>query len=250
MKKILPGILIVFTVAVMLFTAFAISADNPAPSITGTLTTNKESYARGEKITLTANVTENTGFGALVMAFEQFPEGITRATTTGDGADATTTGVEVNGNIADSLVAGKSLVFDTNDGSVTTKTGTLFTGTYSIPQDFTPGTYTIKAKIIHIARDSGSGTSETEAEASNVDFATVTFTVTEDVKDTLVGDVDGDGEVTDADDIILERWLAGWSVTVDEAASDVDGDGEVTDADAILLARHLAGWPDNNHYFD
>lgn len=236
MKKILPGILIVFTVAVMLFTAFAISADDPAPAITGTLTTNKESYARGEKVTLTANVTENTGFGALVMAFEEFPEGLTRATTTGEGANATTTGVEVNGNVADSLVAGKSLVFDTENGTTTTKTGTLFTGTYSIPKDFTPGDYTVKVKIIYIARDSGSGNDFNEAEATNVDFATVTFKVTDEVVTYIPGDVDDNGEV-DVDDVIhlLFYTIFGEEDYPLNQNCDFDKSGEVDVDDVIYL---------------
>ena len=58
----------------------------------------------------------------------------------------------------------------------------------------------------------------------------------------IVGDVNGDGEVDDVDSIILERYLAGWEVEIDAAASDVNADDEVDDVDAIILARYLAGW--------
>ncbi len=58
----------------------------------------------------------------------------------------------------------------------------------------------------------------------------------------LVGDVDGDGELTDWDAIVLNRYLAGWEVEIDLAKSDTDGDGELTDWDAIVLERYLAGW--------
>ena len=58
----------------------------------------------------------------------------------------------------------------------------------------------------------------------------------------IVGDVDGDGEITDWDAIMLNRYLAGWEVEMNSAAADTDGDGELTDWDAIVLERYLAGW--------
>ena len=58
----------------------------------------------------------------------------------------------------------------------------------------------------------------------------------------LNGDVDADGEITDWDAIMLNRYLAGWDVTIDLTAADTDKDGEITDWDAILLNRYLAGW--------
>ncbi|MBP5312230.1 MAG: dockerin type I repeat-containing protein [Clostridia bacterium] len=61
----------------------------------------------------------------------------------------------------------------------------------------------------------------------------------------LIGDVDGDGEVSDWDAVTFERYLAGWAVDVTIGAMDTDGDGEVSDWDAIVLARYLAGWYDS-----
>ena len=56
------------------------------------------------------------------------------------------------------------------------------------------------------------------------------------------GDLDGDGEISDWDGVLLARYLAGWNVEIDLAATDVDGDGEVTDWDGVVLDRYLAGW--------
>ena len=59
----------------------------------------------------------------------------------------------------------------------------------------------------------------------------------------IPGDLDGDGEITDWDGVLLARHLAGWTVEIaDLAAADVDGDGEVTDWDGVVLDRYLAGW--------
>lgn len=60
----------------------------------------------------------------------------------------------------------------------------------------------------------------------------------------LIGDLDRDGEISDWDAILLNRYMAGWKVEIDPVAADIDGDGEITDWDAILLDRYMAGWQD------
>ncbi len=58
----------------------------------------------------------------------------------------------------------------------------------------------------------------------------------------LIGDVNGDGEITSKDVTILRRYLAGgWNVEINEVNSDINGDGEVTSKDVTLLRRYLAG---------
>jgi len=72
-------------------------------------------------------------------------------------------------------------------------------------------------------------------------FEAATSSIT--VIDYIVGDIDNDGEITDWDSIILNRYLAGWDVTIDILESaDIDKDGEITDWDSIMLERYLAGW--------
>ena len=87
--------------------------------------------------------------------------------------------------------------------------------------------------------------SVTPVEARNVNGAKVVFgeaSASINVIDCIIGDTDGDGEVTDWDALVLNRYLAGWNVTIEVVAADVDDDGEVTDWDAIILDRYLAGW--------
>lgn len=58
----------------------------------------------------------------------------------------------------------------------------------------------------------------------------------------IKGDLDGDGEVTAADAVLLARFLADL-IELDEKqlkAADIDDDGEITSADSVLLARFLA----------
>lgn len=61
--------------------------------------------------------------------------------------------------------------------------------------------------------------------------------------ETVSGDLNGDGDITSADSVLLARYLAALEMLTDEQllAADVNGDGDVTSADAVMLARFLAG---------
>lgn len=64
----------------------------------------------------------------------------------------------------------------------------------------------------------------------------------------LLGDVDGDGEVTIIDATFIQRKLAGIAVSpYVEAAADTDGDTVVTIIDATFIQRKLAGLPSNEN---
>ena len=58
----------------------------------------------------------------------------------------------------------------------------------------------------------------------------------------VYGDANGDGEVDAADAILLQQFVAGWNVSLNETSGDANGDGEVDAADAILLQQYVAGW--------
>ena len=71
----------------------------------------------------------------------------------------------------------------------------------------------------------------------------------------LIGDVDGDGEVTVRDNTILSRKLASWAdidaLIASIEAADIDQDGEVTVLDDLIIARMLANWGEEyNAYFE
>ena len=61
-------------------------------------------------------------------------------------------------------------------------------------------------------------------------------------EDLILGDVDGDGEVTSIDATYIQRLLADMAVpdSFNETAADVDGDDEVSVLDATLIQRWLA----------
>jgi hypothetical protein len=58
----------------------------------------------------------------------------------------------------------------------------------------------------------------------------------------IPGDTNSDGKVDGRDLILLRQKMAGWSVTLDEAAADCNGDGTLNGKDLILLRQKLAGW--------
>ncbi len=70
---------------------------------------------------------------------------------------------------------------------------------------------------------------------------------------TLVGDVNGDGKVSNADVTLLTRYVAGWTGydarISNMDAADVDRDGQVNDTDVTLLSRAVKGWTDPIDYW-
>ncbi|MBO5042590.1 MAG: hypothetical protein J6D87_06455 [Clostridia bacterium] len=61
---------------------------------------------------------------------------------------------------------------------------------------------------------------------------------------TTRGDLNGDGQITNKDRFLLNRYLANMTgyTNVDKTAADINGDGEITQVDVDILMRHLAAW--------
>ena len=57
-----------------------------------------------------------------------------------------------------------------------------------------------------------------------------------------IGDVDGDGELTNADITLLVRYLSGWDVLINTSFADVVYDKKINNRDAIALIQKVAGW--------
>ena len=69
-----------------------------------------------------------------------------------------------------------------------------------------------------------------------------------------VGDVNGDGKVTNADVTILSRYLKGWDGYAAKIknmdAADINRDGYARNNDVTLLARAVKGWTSPEKYWD
>ena len=75
------------------------------------------------------------------------------------------------------------------------------------------------------------------------DGITRTVTVTQDGRPAIVGDINNDGEITNKDRFLLNRYLANMAgyTNIDKTLADINGDGIVDQADADYLTNHLAG---------
>lgn len=58
----------------------------------------------------------------------------------------------------------------------------------------------------------------------------------------LLGDVNGDGAISQTDSVLLLRSISGWTVSIDAVAADINRDGKLTQTDYAFLVRYLAGW--------
>ncbi len=77
-----------------------------------------------------------------------------------------------------------------------------------------------------------------DCDGAKVSFASVDGTV--DVREGLLGDVDGDGLITNADVLMIYKYIYNAKLyPLDEAAGDVDGDGSVTNADVLMIYKYI-----------
>ena len=73
------------------------------------------------------------------------------------------------------------------------------------------------------------------------DYSNVTADVTVTAVYLLLGDVDGDGDLTSADALIVLRYALNILTEVDADIADVNGDGTVNSVDALLILRRAMG---------
>ncbi len=58
----------------------------------------------------------------------------------------------------------------------------------------------------------------------------------------IYGDADGNGKIEVLDAALVQQYLAGYDVTLNEAAADADGNGKIEVLDAALVQQYLAGY--------
>ena len=74
----------------------------------------------------------------------------------------------------------------------------------------------------------------------NVGFRVENGSVT--VTQHIPGDANGDGKVNNKDLGMLQQYLNGWDIAINEAAADTNGDGRVNNKDLGRLQQYLNGW--------
>ncbi len=115
-----------------------------------------------------------------------------------------------------------------------TGNGTIATLTFKIAEDVEDGVYPVTIQEV--------SSSTFNFEDETVYFAVKNGNVT--VVSKIIGDVNGDGEITARDERDLSRHIAGWIgyEEIDIFTADVNGDGEITARDERDLSRYIAGW--------
>ena len=113
-------------------------------------------------------------------------------------------------------------------------TGQLAIVRFRVLDDAALGTTPITLNVVSAYKYLNLGMVEVDAAAVNGSVTVATI---------IPGDVNGDGQVTSADLMLLSLYLAGHPVQICYIASDVNGDGRITSADLMLLSLYLAGHP-------
>lgn len=142
--------------------------------------------------------------------------------------------------------------------NVYTASGTTFEQTV-YPKDLTAGTYTVflsdystetsngarsQVATLTVGESTSSGGGNTGTSTGSGDNTGGSGT-----SNPRYGDVNGDEDIDEIDEMILSRYLAGWSgygpnqqYNVISANADVNLDGEADEIDEMILSRHIAGW--------
>mgnify|MGYP003316630632 CR=1 FL=1 len=60
----------------------------------------------------------------------------------------------------------------------------------------------------------------------------------------IIGDINGDGTITNKDRFLLNRYLANMAgyTSINKTVADINGDGKLNNKDASLLFQYLSGW--------
>ena len=58
----------------------------------------------------------------------------------------------------------------------------------------------------------------------------------------VYGDINGDGDVNNRDLALLQQFINGWDVEIDEVAADVNDDGDINNRDLALVQQYINGW--------
>lgn len=105
-----------------------------------------------------------------------------------------------------------------------------------------------KALIDALQYDENKSLEENKATVDTI-IALLQNALVEPEKETVIlGDADGDGEVTVFDATMIQRTIASiGDLEINEAAADADEDGEVTVLDASYIQRWLSNIPSNDH---
>ncbi len=147
-------------------------------------------------------------------------------------------------SIANNAAENGIVVYYGNEMSVSnvTKTGTLITLVYNVPEDIESGDLDITLKLKDIYKEDGNRVTLPEKINNSCELVAGAISVIETEGSVKSGDVNGDGTVDRKDLTRLAQYFARWTVEIDESAADTNGDGTVDRKDLTRLAQYFARW--------
>ena len=133
MKKILSFALVAAMIVVALVATVSVSAANM--ELVGSVTVSEETVAPGDTLTVSFNLTKNTGFMQMNVQFPSLPAVLEFVSF-------------AKGNGIESVDSsnGKSFMVEGGKSNDVTTTGTIFTATYKVKSDAAVGNYTVQAR--------------------------------------------------------------------------------------------------------
>ena len=183
----------------------------------------------GDEVTVTINLTQNTGLAAMSLALSYDPAVLTLTAVQGCGMLESGTLTCSNQMNAQPFVI---LWEDATGRERHTETGEIMTLTFTVKETAATGETTLT-----LTYDAAS--------TFDIDMHCVPLTLSDAAMTVVLhmpGDADGDGILSLQDTTNMMRYLAGgWGVHIDMRNGDVNGDGLVNLRDVVLIRRFLAG---------
>ena len=183
----------------------------------------------GEEISVEINIQNNPGISSMKFMID-YDETVLTMT----GFDFSKDFSSENNSTSEDFGALYSVVINSSNKN-TTACGVIATITFKVKETVATGAYTID--ILYDPDEILNASQE------KVSFTVECGTVHVNAKDTLLGDVNGDGTIDAADAVMIQRYDSGLTTLTDEqlAAADINADGLVDAADAVKIQRYDAG---------
>ncbi len=180
----------------------------------------------GSEVTVPVSLANNPGISELALKIE-YADGVSLVSVEKSQALASL-GFETDPEQTNAA----SVRFYGEDTSDSTE-GELLLLNFNVPQGTASGSYEVKITV----------ESALDKNGNKVEISDIAFKLK--VSDVIIGDVNGDGDITIADVVLLAQYVAKWESAKEKTiveASDVNADGDVTIADVVRLAQYVAKW--------
>ena len=196
------------------------TSDENAP----TITVSSSKTAAGKDVTVTVDIGKNTGIAGYSYDINYDENAMTLKSVTAGDLITGKGQISTNGNVVNWYTV------DNVPGD-----GTLMKLTFTVNADAGDGTYPVSISL-------HDGKNNLVDEKGN--FVKATYVAGQiEVASGMLGDLNGDEDITIADVVILNRHVLGKEKLADAqlAFADINGDGDVTIADVVILNRVVLG---------